>query len=81
MSNGNLILQQLDKVICITDGKTETSIQSEAFMIYPNPANTEINIITHSLSKEFKTLLIDMHGQLVTSANNCKCLNVSGISP
>lgn len=77
----NLIWQQLDKVICITDGTTETSIQSEAFTIYPNPANTEINIITRSSSKEFKTLLVDMHGQLVTSANNCKCLNVSGISP
>ena len=77
----NLIWQQLNKVICNTVGTTETLIKSNTFMIYPNPANTKINIINRNSSAEFKAFLVDANGKIITSGNDCKNLSVSGLSP
>lgn len=76
----NLIWQQLNKVICNITGTTETSLKNEEFTIYPNPANTGINIFTLNSTGEFTVLLYNLKGQLITSANNCRFLNVEGIS-
>jgi len=77
----NLIWQQLNKVICNTVGTAEPLDKSNAFTIYPIPANTEINIINRNASKGFKAFLVDVSGHLITIARDSKNLNVSGIAP
>ena len=77
----NQIWQQLNMVICNPTGSSEATVSKEPYEIYPNPANTEINIVPGEASKYFSTFLLNLNGQLVQKYGNQRILDVSTVPP
>lgn len=72
----NLVWQELNKVICNTDGISEQTSQSQ-LTVFPNPATNEIHISLPDLSKNYKVWLFNSQGQLKFQELNCKNIDVS----
>lgn len=60
-------------------GLNENKIERTDLTIFPNPANTEINISLANAIENYKVTLTDLSGKSIVERNNVKSINVSNI--
>ncbi|NCC88129.1 MAG: T9SS type A sorting domain-containing protein, partial [Clostridia bacterium] len=62
------------------DGYTgnEPEVKFDELVIFPNPANETINIITPY--NEFEVEIVNVLGQVVIKESNCRTIDVSGLA-
>ena len=71
---------RLNDVFCNVTGINEVKSYQNNFIIYPNPANSEINIKLKQPLKEFEACIYNVFGQIIFKKNNQTHLDISSLA-
>ncbi len=72
----NNIWEKLNAVMCISAGVNSTQGKEVRINIYPNPANTELNISMHN-DEDFQVEIHDLLGETILKAANKPIIDLS----
>jgi len=75
----NSIWERLNAVMCNTTSVSEANSYTKKISIYPNPANTEINIISPSIDN-VQIEISNAMGQLIIKTQNKKKIDISNLT-
>ena len=74
----NSIWEKLNAVMCNTTSTDGINSNKEIISIFPNPANTEINIVEHS-GESFQIEIINSIGQTIMKEQNKNRIDISNL--